>query len=75
MAIATIIAIYFVSWWITLFGVLPLGVRSQAESGEVTPGTEPGAPAKPRLLRIIGITSLAAIPVAYGLYALITLVD
>lgn len=73
MAKATIFAIYFVSWWITLFGVLPLGVRSQVESGDVTPGTEPGAPATPRLLRIVAITSVAAVPVSVGLYYLITL--
>ncbi len=28
-----------------LFAVLPWGVRSQQESGEVAPGTDPGAPA------------------------------
>lgn len=71
MPITTLVAIYFVSWWITLFAILPLGVRSQVESGDVTPGTEPGAPAKPRLLRVIGLTSLVAVPVAYGFYALI----
>ena len=38
------IAIYFLIWWITLFAVLPWGVRNQEESGEVTPGTDPGAP-------------------------------
>jgi hypothetical protein len=29
------LALYFVIWWILLFAVLPFGVRSQAESGEV----------------------------------------
>lgn len=38
------LALYFVIWWILLFAVLPFGVRSQAESGEVVAGTEPGAP-------------------------------
>ena len=74
MSVITILAMYAVSWWITLFAVLPLGVRSQVESGEITPGTEPGAPAKPRLLRVIAITTVAAIPVAVGLYYLIILV-
>ena len=31
-----------------LFAVLPWGVRSQEESGEVAPGTDPGAPAAHR---------------------------
>jgi predicted secreted protein len=43
------IALYFVIWWILLFAVLPFGVRSQAESGAVVHGSEPGAPALPAL--------------------------
>ena len=43
------IAVYFTTWWIVLFAVLPFGVRSQHESGEVTEGTDPGAPVAPRL--------------------------
>jgi predicted secreted protein len=47
------LAIYFVAWWIVLFVVLPFGVRSQHETGEVMPGTDPGAPAAPRILRVV----------------------
>ena len=43
------IALYFVIWWTLLFAVLPFGVRSQAEDGEVAPGSDPGAPSAPRL--------------------------
>lgn len=53
-------AIYFIVWWITLFAILPFGVRSQAEEGEVAPGTDPGAPASIRVLRIAALTTLAA---------------
>jgi predicted secreted protein len=42
-------ALYFVIWWITVFAVLPFGARSQHEAGEVTAGTDPGAPAAPAL--------------------------
>ena len=38
------VAIYFVLWWIVLFAVLPWGVESQEEAGEVSPGSDPGAP-------------------------------
>ena len=38
------LALYFLIWWVTLFAVLPFGVRSQEESGAVAPGTGPGAP-------------------------------
>ncbi|MEJ1161415.1 DUF1467 family protein [Prosthecomicrobium sp. N25] len=50
MAFGTGLAVYFVIWWLTLFAVLPFGVTSQHETGEITPGSEPGAPAVPRLL-------------------------
>jgi len=44
------IAIYFTIWWIVLFAILPWGVRSQHETGDVVAGTDPGAPVAPRLL-------------------------
>jgi predicted secreted protein len=40
----TILAIYFIIWWLVFFAVLPWGVRSQHEHGDITPGTDPGAP-------------------------------
>ena len=49
MGITGALALYFVVWWIMLFAVLPFGVRSQLESGEVVAGSEPGAPAAPAL--------------------------
>ncbi len=45
----TLFAIYFIFWWITLFVTLPFGMKSQADVGEVTPGTEPAAPANPQI--------------------------
>jgi predicted secreted protein len=44
------IALYFVVWWIMLFAVLPFGVRSQLEDGDVVSGSEPGAPAAPLMV-------------------------
>jgi predicted secreted protein len=54
-------ALFFVVWWITLFAVLPFGVRSQVEAGDVSAGTEPGAPAAPALReKAIWTTAAAA---------------
>ena len=48
----TMLAIYLVCWWVTLFAVLPLGARSHAEAGmEVTDGGDPGAPVVHNLKR------------------------
>jgi hypothetical protein len=43
------IAIFFTTWFVVLFAVLPFGVRSQDEAGDIVPGTDPGAPVAPRL--------------------------
>jgi len=57
MSIGTYIAVYFIFWWITLFIALPFAGKSQAESGEVTLGTVPSAPAHPKLWKVIGINT------------------
>ena len=43
------LALFFIIWWTLLFAVLPFGIRSQVEAGEVVKGSEPGAPAAPKL--------------------------
>jgi predicted secreted protein len=80
MSLATALAIYFIIWWTVLFAVLPWGVRSQHESGAITPGSDPGAPAIPRLRRkLVWTTIVAAIVFALWYvvftYRLITLDD
>ena len=45
MPIITVLAIYFIVWWICLFLVLPFRVKNQVDVGEHVPGTERGAPA------------------------------
>ena len=70
MATATVIAIYFIIWWVVLFAVLPWGVRSQEESGEVAPGTDPGAPAVHRVwMKLVWTTVIAG--VVFGVLAAI----
>jgi len=60
MSKTTGVAAFFLIWWVVLFAVLPWGVRSQHEGGEVTPGTDPGAPAVPRLGRKLLWTTLVS---------------
>ena len=60
MSIVTAIAIYFVLWWVVLFAVLPWGVRSQQEAGDVTHGSDPGAPSAPGLGRKLVWTTLVS---------------
>lgn len=80
MSLSTAVAIYFVLWWVMLFAVLPWGVRSQAESGEIVPGSDPGAPAVPKLLaKLLWTTVVTTVVFAIGYlvyaYRLFTLDD
>ena len=59
MSWTTGIAVYFLIWWLTLFAVLPFGVKSQHE-GETAPGTDPGAPILPRMLNKLFWTTIVA---------------
>ena len=51
------IATYVVIWWVTIFAVLPWGVKPAEESD---PGRGTGAPHNPRLWRKAAITSIVA---------------
>jgi predicted secreted protein len=70
MATSTAIAIYSLVWWVVLFAVLPWGVRNQQESGEVSPGTDPGAPAVHKVwMKLVWTTVIAS--VVFGILAAI----
>ena len=56
-------AVFLTIWFTVLFAVLPIGVRSQMEAGEVTPGTEPAAPTAPRLWMKALLTTLVSVVV------------
>jgi predicted secreted protein len=70
MPVTTAIAIFFLIWWVVLFAVLPWGIRSQHESGEMTPGTDPGAPAMPQLGRKLLWTTLVSALIFAGCYVI-----
>ncbi|WP_163848827.1 DUF1467 family protein [Pseudooceanicola aestuarii] len=44
MGITSAIVLYAVIWFMTLLCVVPVGLRTQADEGHVTPGTQSGAP-------------------------------
>ena len=52
------VAIYFVVWWITLFIVLPIGLRTQSEDGDVAIGTVASAPSRFKGVQIVLLTTL-----------------
>ena len=68
MPVTTAAAIFFLIWWVVLFAVLPWGIRSQHEGGEIVPGTDPGAPAIPNLGRKLLWTTLVSIVIFAASY-------
>ena len=72
VSIGAVVAIYFIVWWTSLFAVLPWGVRSQAESADITPGTDPGAPVRPGLRNKLIATTILAAVITAGIVYLMT---
>ncbi len=60
MPLLSIVAIFFVVWWLCLFVVLPFKVHNQVDAGDVFKGSEPGAPALLRLWPKLLITTVLA---------------
>ena len=56
----SLFVVYLLIWWVTLFAVLPIGVRGQAEEGEVVRGSEPGAPVDSNMRRKVKMTTIIA---------------
>ena len=64
----SIIVIYLLFWTLTLFAVLPWGVRTSAEAGEDSiPGQAESAPVRPNL-RVKALWTTAISAFLFGLY-------
>jgi predicted secreted protein len=51
MGIAGSLVTIVLLWWLAFFVLLPIGIRSQIEEGEVEPGTVAAGPPRPRRLK------------------------
>lgn len=63
MNIFTTALTFVIIWWLILFMVLPFGATPPEE---VVPGTAKSAPAKPRMLIKLLVTTLLAIGATYA---------
>lgn len=61
MGLFSAFVVFILVWWVTLFTVLPLGVRGQAEEGDIAKGTEPGAPVESQMKRKLILTTIISI--------------
>lgn len=71
MAPLTLLAYYLLFWWLTLFAVLSIGLKTQEEEGVVVEGTEPSAPASPKIWRTMLINTLLSASL-FGVWYFIT---
>jgi predicted secreted protein len=72
MTLAFAAAIYFIIWWVVLFAMLPIGVRTSEQGGEkASPGTSESAPHMPNLLPKMVATTVLSTIIFAALYAII----
>ena len=68
MSPVSAVTIFIVIWWMVFFAVLPWGVRRD-DSPQI--GNDPGAPARPRLLRKALLTTAIAAVLFALVYAVV----
>ena len=51
MTISAALVLFAVIWFMCLFIILPLKIKSQGEDGKIVPGTPASAPSRPQLKR------------------------
>ncbi len=64
------LVVFTLIWWVLLFTMLPIGVTSQQEAGDVVAGSEPGAPARPNLAKKLWWTTAITSVVWIAYFAL-----
>jgi len=68
MTLTSFLMIYVVVWWVVIFAILPIGVKSVSESDETqAEGVEEGAPVRPMLLKKVVITSLISVVISVAI--------
>ncbi len=67
MNIVTGFVVFSITWFVVLFTVLPWGVRTQDEEGEVTPGTTESAPVNPAIWRKFLATTIIT-SILFGIF-------
>ncbi|MDQ6434460.1 DUF1467 family protein [Mesorhizobium sp. LHD-90] len=64
-------AVFLIIWWVVLFAVLPFGLKTQDDDGEVLPGTHSSAPRGPHMLRAVIWTTVVSLLI-FGFLVLLT---
>ncbi|MBN9333060.1 DUF1467 family protein [Devosia sp.] len=72
MQFGSLIAVFFVVWWLSFVAVLPIGAQSHHETGtDIVAGGDPGAPVAARLpFKLLLATGVAIVATALLFWAL-----
>ncbi len=70
MGIVSAFVVFSVTWFLALYCLLPVRIRSQEEAGDVVPeGSMTGAPSNPNLrIKMIGATVISGVITAVAWY-------
>jgi predicted secreted protein len=72
MTITAAIVTFATLWFLVLFCVLPVRFESQAEAGQIVPGTPASAPADAQIARKAKITTVIALLVFIVVYLIVS---
>ena len=61
MGITSAIVLFAVIWFLTLFIVLPLRLKTQGDVGKIEPGTHAGSPVNPNMKKRFLVTTAGAV--------------
>lgn len=61
MSILSALVLFAMIWFLTLFVVLPIRLKTQGDVGKIVPGTMAGAPAEPQMKRKMVIVSIITV--------------
>jgi predicted secreted protein len=61
MGITSAIVLFAVIWFMAFLIILPLGLQTQGEAGEIVPGTHGSSPANLNMRRKVWMTSIWAV--------------
>ncbi len=73
MSITSAIVLFAVTWFLVMFLVLPVRLRTQGDEGEIVEGTHAGAPADFRLGRtMLIVTAITVVLWALEMWAILS---
>ena len=71
MSWVSFLALFFITWWVVLFAILPFSLRTQDEDEDVTLGTVSSAPRGPHMLRAVLRTTIVTLVLAFIIFLLV----